>query len=110
VPRRACVSFNGSTSISAGVVEVIKLGVDDKHMTADERRIANAAVGAGPWDSHNQIMTAVTNLLKLEPRHPESVLQRLRIRMVSVWVSAANAKSENASVRHERGMDWTDEE
>jgi len=36
-------------------------------MTADERRIANAAVGAGPWDSHNQIVTAVTNLLKLEP-------------------------------------------
>ena len=109
MPVRTCVvSFKDSTSISASVVEVIKFGVDDKHMTADERRIANAAVGAGPWDSHNQIVTAVTNLLKLEPRHVESVLQRLRIRMVLVCVSAANATSENASVRYERGMDWTD--
>jgi hypothetical protein len=79
-------------------------------VTADERTIANAALGAGPWDSHDQIVIAVAHLLGLEPQHVESVLQRLRIRMVLVCVSAANATSENASVRYERGMDWMDEE
>ena len=79
-------------------------------MTSDERTIANAALRAGPWDNHNQIVIAVAHLLALEPQHVEAVLQRLRIRMVLVCVSAANATSENASVRYERGMDWTDEE
>ena len=78
-------------------------------MTADERRIANAALGAGPWDSHDQLVIAV-GVLKLEPQRVEAVLQRLRIRMVLVCVSAANATSENASVRYERGMDWMEEE
>jgi hypothetical protein len=79
-------------------------------MTADERRIANAALGAGPWDNHDQIVIAVSHVLGLEPQAAESVLQRLRIRMVLVCVSAANATSEGASVRYERGMDWMDGE
>ena len=80
-------------------------------MTADERTIANAALGAGPWDDHDQIVIAVADGLKLEAKHVEAVLQRLRIRMVLVCVSAANAGSEGAaSIRYERGMDWTDEE
>jgi hypothetical protein len=79
-------------------------------MTLEERTIANAALGAGPWENHDQIVTATADLLGLEAQHVESVLQRLRIRMILVCVSAANATSENASVRYERGMDWTDEE
>jgi hypothetical protein len=111
VPGRTCVvSFKDSTSISASVVEVIKFGVYDKHMTAEERTIAKAALHSGPWASHDQIVIAVTHLLGHEAQHVESVLQRLRIRMILVCVSAANATSENASVRYERGMDWTDEE
>jgi hypothetical protein len=77
-------------------------------MTSDERTIANAALHAGPWDSHDQIVIAVAHLLGLEPQRVEAVLQRLRIRMVLVCVSSANATSENASVRYERGMDWMD--
>jgi hypothetical protein len=79
-------------------------------MTAEERTIANAALHSGPWASHDQIVMAVADVLKLEPHHVESVLQRLRIRMVLVCVSAASAGSENASVRYERGMDWMDGE
>jgi len=79
-------------------------------MTADERTIANAALGAGPWDNNDQIVIAVADRLGLKPQRVESVLQRLRIRMVLVCVSAASAGSETASVRYERGMDWTDEE
>jgi hypothetical protein len=79
-------------------------------MTADERTIANAALGSGPWANPDQIVIAVADLLGLEARHVEAVLQRLRIRMVLVCVSAANATSEGASVRYERGMDWMDEE
>ena len=79
-----------------------------KHMTADERRIANAALGAGPWEDHDQIVIAVAQELGLEAQRVESVLQRLRIRMVLVCVSAANAASETAPVRYQRGMDWTE--
>ena len=80
-------------------------------MTSDEGRIANATLHAGPWDNHDQIVIAVADALNLDPQHVESVLQRLRIRMVLVCVSAANAGSEGAaSIRYERGMDWTDEE
>jgi len=81
-----------------------------KHMTPDERRIANAALRAGPWENHDQIVIAVADLTGLEAQRVEAVLQRLRIRMVLVCVSAANATSDNASVRYERGMDWTEEE
>ena len=79
-------------------------------MTSEERTIANAALHAGPWANHDQIAIAVADLLGLEAQRVEAVLQRLRIRMVLVCVSAANATSESASVRYERGMDWTDEE
>jgi hypothetical protein len=80
-------------------------------MTTDDRTIANAALGAGSWDNHDQIVITVAHLTGLEPQHVEAVLQRLRIRMVLVFVSAASAGSEGtASVRYERGMDWTDEE
>jgi hypothetical protein len=83
---------------------------DESSMTTDERRIATAALGAGSWDSHEQIVSAVADRLNLEAHHVEAVLQRLRIRMVVVCVSAANATSETASVRYQRGIDWTDEE
>jgi hypothetical protein len=79
-------------------------------MTTEERRIANAALGAGSWDSHEQIVSAVADGLRLEAQRVESVLQRLRIRMVLVCVSAATATSETASIRYQRGIDWTDEE
>ena len=79
-------------------------------MTTDERRIATAALGAGSWDSHEQIVSSVADGLGLEAQHVEAALQRLRVRMVLVCVSAANATSETASVRYQRGMDWTGEE
>jgi hypothetical protein len=79
-------------------------------MTTDERRIATAALGAGSWENHDQIVIAVADGLRLEAQHVEAALQRLRIRMVLVCVSAANATSETASVRYQRGMDWTEEE
>ena len=78
-------------------------------MTAEERTIANAALGAGPWENHDQIVIAVADGLGLEAQRVEAALQRLRIRMVLVCVSAANTTSDNASVRYERGMDWTEE-
>jgi hypothetical protein len=78
-------------------------------MTRDERRIANAALGAGPWENHDQIVIAVAHVLGLEAQLVEAVMQRLRIRMVLVCVSAASAGSEGAaSVRYERGVDWMD--
>ncbi len=83
---------------------------DENSMTAEERKIANAALHSGPWDNHDQIVIAVADLLGLEAQRVESVLQRLRIRLVLVCVSAANPTSETASVRYQRGMDWTDEE
>ena len=79
-------------------------------MTPDEHRIATAALGAGSWEDHDQIVIAVAHALGLEPPLVEAVLQRLRIRMVLVCVSAANAMSEAGSVRYQRGMDWTEEE
>ncbi len=80
-----------------------------KHMTSDERTIANAALGAGPWENPDQIVIAVAHLLGLEPQRVEAVLQRLRTRMVLVCVSAANATSETPSVRYQRSMDWMDD-
>jgi hypothetical protein len=43
-------------------------------MTADERRIANAALGAGSWDSHDQIVIAVADGLGLETQYVEAAL------------------------------------
>jgi hypothetical protein len=68
------------------------------------------ALLTGPWDNHDQVVIAVADVLNLEAHHVEAVLQRLRIRMVLVCVSAANATSDTASVRYESGMDWTEEE
>ena len=34
-----------------------------KHMTAEERTIANAALNTGPWDNHDQIVTVVADQL-----------------------------------------------
>ena len=79
-------------------------------MTPDERRIATAAIGAGSWNNHDQIVIAVADGLGLEAKHVEAVLQRLRIRMVLVCVSTADAANETASVRYQRGVDWTEEE
>ena len=79
-------------------------------MTPDERRIASAALGAGSYDTHDQLVVAVAAGLKRDPQTVEAVLQKLRIRMVLVCVSAANASSVVASVRYERGIDWTNEE
>lgn len=81
-----------------------------KHMAADERRIANAALGAGSWDNHDQLVVAVAAGLKRDPQTVEAVLQKLRIRMVLNSVSAARTTSQTASVRYERGMDWTEED
>jgi hypothetical protein len=53
---------------------------DENSMTADERRISNAALGAGPWDNHDQIVIAVADRLVLELQTIETVLQRLRVR------------------------------
>jgi hypothetical protein len=39
-----------------------------KHMTADERRIANAALGAGSYDNHDQLVIAVAAGLKRDPQ------------------------------------------
>ena len=80
-------------------------------MTHEERQIANAALGAGPWEDHDQIVIAVADRLGLAAKHVEAVLQRLRIRMVLVCVSAARAGSGSAEwVRYDKGMDWTNEE
>ena len=79
-------------------------------MTADERRIANAALGAGPWGDHDQIVIAVADALGLGALYVEAVLQSLRIRKVLVrFVGAPNAASETVSVWYERGTEWTEE-
>ena len=49
-------------------------------MTAEERRIANAALRAGSRDNHDQLVIAVGAGLKLDPQTVEAVLQKLRIR------------------------------
>ena len=79
-------------------------------MTAEERRIANAALRAGSYDNNDQLVIAVAAGLKRDPQTVEAALQKLRIRQVLVCVSAANAASEGASVRYERGIDWKDED
>jgi hypothetical protein len=106
VPVRTCVvSFKDSTSISASVVEVIKFGVCDKHMTAEERTIAKAALHAGPWASHDQIVIAVADRLALEPPDVEAVLMRLRISEVLNCVHYVKD-----SVCYEEGKNWADRE
>jgi hypothetical protein len=74
-------------------------------MTAEERRIANAALHAGPWANHAQIVIAVTNGLGLESTDVEAALTRLRISEVLNCVHYVND-----SVCYEEGKNWTDEE
>ena len=100
----------GDLSRSPGSVVLLVSLYDENSMTPDERMIAVAALSAGPWEDHDQIVIAIAARLKLETQKVEAVLKRLRIRMVLVCVSAANAGSETASVRYQRGVDWTDEE
>lgn len=77
-------------------------------MTAEERQIAAATLQAGPWESHDQIVIAVADRLDVDSHHVEAVLQRLRVRMVLVCVSATRSRGESP-VRYERGGDWVEE-
>ena len=83
-----------------------------KSMTHEERTIANAALRAGPWENHDQMVMVVADGLKLEPQKVEAVLKRLRIRLVLNCLSTARDVNERAaaSVRYEEGINWTDDE
>ena len=78
-------------------------------MTLEERQIANAALATGPWGNHNDIVIAIADALQLDSPRVESVLHRLRIRMILVRVSATSSRGETPSFRYERGMEWTEE-
>ena len=92
-------------SAESRVVEVIKFALYGKQMTADERTIANAALGAGPWANHDQFVIAVANGLGLEPTDVETALMRLRNSEVLNCVHYVKD-----SVCYEEGKNWTDEE
>jgi hypothetical protein len=86
----------------------------DKTMTADERRIANAALGAGSRVNHDQLVIGVAAGLKRDPQTVEAVLQKLRIRLVLSCIGTSrdvnvNPEYQKPSVRYEKGMDWTEE-
>ena len=72
-------------------------------MTRVERCIANAALGAGPWANHDQVVVIVADGLGLEPRDVEAVLMRLRFSEVLNCVHYVKE-----SVRYEEGKNWTD--
>jgi hypothetical protein len=74
-------------------------------MTAVERRIADAVLNAGPWANHDQLVIAVADGLKLEPKHVETVLERLRVQQV---LNRLHYRKD--SVCYEEGMNWMDEE
>jgi predicted secreted protein len=74
---------------------------DETSMTADERRIADAALRAGPWANHDQIVIAVADGLGLEPTDVESVLMRLRFSEVLNCVHYMKD-----SVCYEEGKNW----
>ena len=78
-------------------------------MTPEERRIAHAALAIGPWVNHNDIVIAVADTLQLDPPRVESVLHRLRIRMILVRVSATRSRGETPTFRYEKGMEWPEE-
>jgi hypothetical protein len=78
---------------------------DENCMTAKERTIASAALGAGPWATHNQLVIAVADGLKREPGDVEAVLTRLRINEVLNCVQYVKD-----SVCYEEGKNWTDRE
>jgi predicted secreted protein len=74
-------------------------------MPPNERRIANAALHAGPWAKHDQIVIAVADGLGLEPTDVEAVLMRLRISEVLNCVHYVKD-----SVCYEEGKNWTGKE
>jgi hypothetical protein len=74
-------------------------------MNHEERTIATAALDAGPWANHNQIVIAIADRLKLETKRVEEVLQRLTTRQV--LNSIAYRKD---SIRYEEGENWRDGE
>jgi hypothetical protein len=74
-------------------------------MTPNERRIATAALGAGPWANHDQIVIAVADGLGLGPTDVEAALARLRISEVLNCVHYVND-----SVCYEEGENWTGKE
>ncbi len=83
-------------------------------MTAEERRIANAALNAGSYDDHDQLSNAVAGGLKLETQKVDTILERLTIRQVLNCIDTSRNVNESpqhqkASVRYEKGIDWTDE-
>jgi len=79
-------------------------------MTAEDRRIAVAALHAGPWENHAEIVIVIADRLGLEPWNVEAVLQRLKIRQVlNCIIKASNTAGHHDSIRYEKGMDWTDE-
>ena len=85
--------------------------VYDETVTPAERRIANAAVAAGPWENHDEIVIAVADLWDLDTMEVEAVLRRLRVRQVLNCVSTAMDMNQSAaSVRYQRGIEWTDKE
>jgi hypothetical protein len=72
-------------------------------MTADERRIATAALGTGPWANHDLIVIAVADGLGLLPADVEAVLMRLRFSEVLNCVHYVKD-----SVCYEEGKNWTE--
>ena len=80
-------------------------------MTAEERQIAVAALHAGPWENHAEIVIAIADRLRLEPQNVEAVLQRLKIRQVlNCVIKDSIIKRHHDSIRYEKGMGWTEEE
>ena len=77
-------------------------------MTREERRIAVAALRAGPCANHDQIVIAVALELRLEPQEIEDVLHRLRVRQVLNCVSTSAMDEDVFSVRYEKGVGWTE--
>ena len=65
-------------------------------MTFDERRIATAALNAGPWNNHDQIVIAVADRLDVDSHQVEAVLQRLRVRMLLVCISGTRSRGEKS--------------
>jgi hypothetical protein len=78
-------------------------------MTREERRIAQAALNAGPCANHDLIVIAVALGLGLESKHVEAVLHRLRVREVLDCVSTSAVGEDVFSVRYEKGAAWTEE-
>ena len=82
----------------------------DRHVTAEQRSIANAALNAGSYGNDDQLINAVAAALNLKPIKVESVLELLRIRQVLDYVTTSrNVNGSRVSVRYERGVDWKEE-